>query len=167
MTEVHDAASRRCHPLGNSAVRREICEGCRRTRGGGVTSSANEAVVRRAIDAIWNHGDLDVADELFAPDYVNHDGVISDLVFGPEAVKISAALHRLAFPHLRVVVGELRANEDIVVLGWIATSGPDIESNQSLQGITRSRLRDGKIVESWTEWDEIGVLRKITPVPTE
>jgi len=45
----------------------------------GMNSESNEARVRRAIEAIWNRGDLDVADELFAPDYVNHDGVISDL----------------------------------------------------------------------------------------
>lgn len=48
--------------------------------------SAHEAVVRRAIEAIWNRGDLDVADELFAADYVNHHGLISDLILGPEAI---------------------------------------------------------------------------------
>jgi hypothetical protein len=68
-----------------------------------MNSESNEARLRRAIEAIWNRGDLDVADELFAPDYVNHDGVISDLVIGPEAITISAALH-LALPNLSVVV---------------------------------------------------------------
>jgi hypothetical protein len=46
--------------------------------------------VRWAIEAIWNRGDLDVADELFAADYVNHYGLIADLVFGPEPVLTSA-----------------------------------------------------------------------------
>ena|SRR5258708_5813375 len=129
--------------------------------------SANEALVRRAIGAIWNDGDLDVADELFAPEYVNHHGVISDLVFGPEAIKISAAFHRLAFPNLCVAVEVLSASEDTVVLGWTATSGSHVRSDQSLKGITRSRFVDGKIVESWTEWDQIGALWNLGPVPTE
>jgi hypothetical protein len=152
MTELHDAASRRCDSLGTN----------------GMNSESNEARVRRAIEAIWNRGDLDVADELFAPDYVNHDGVISDLVIGPEAIKISAALHRLAFPTLSVVVEELSAGEDTVVLGWTARSWPVDRpdgthggSNQSLKGITRSRFVDGKIVESWTECDRIGTFRNL------
>ena len=130
-------------------------------------SSANAALVRRAIDAIWNRGDLDVADELFAPEYVNHDGMIVDLVFGPEGVKISAAFHRLAFPNLCVAVEVLSASEDAVVLSWTATNGPDVWSGQSLKGITRSRVVEGKIVESWTEWDQTGALRNLRPVPSE
>ena len=138
MTELHDAASRRCDSLGTN----------------GMNSESNEARARRAIEAIWNRGD--------------HDGVISDLVIGPEAIKISAALHRLAFPNLSVVVEELSAGEDTVVLGWTARSWPVDRpdgthggSNQSLKGITRSRFVDGKIVESWTEWDRIGAFRNL------
>jgi len=139
-------------------------------------SCVNEALVRRAVDAIWNRGDLDVADELFGPGYVNHHGLIADLVLGPEAVKISAALHRLAVPGLCVVVEELSSNEDTVVLRWAArsrpvagTSGsPAVESCQkSRKGITRGRLAGGKIVESWTEWDRIGVLRGLGIVPND
>ena len=66
-----------------------------------MSSSNNEALVRRAVESIWNRGDLDLADELFAPDYVNHHGLIADVVRGPEAIKVSAALYRLAFPDLR------------------------------------------------------------------
>ena len=87
--------------------------------------SANEALVRRAIEAIWNRGDLDAADELFAADYVNHHGLIADLVLGPEAIKISAALYRVAFPGLHVSVEEISTVEDTVVLRWTARTAPD------------------------------------------
>jgi SnoaL-like polyketide cyclase len=139
-------------------------------------SSGNETLVRRAIAAIWNRGDLDVADELFAPEYVNHHGLISDLVRGPEAIKISAAFHRLAFPGLRVVIEDLNTDGDTVVLSWTATSESPGRaagrntlgtSERSLKGITRSRFADGKIAESWTEWNQIGVLRDLGFVPTE
>lgn len=136
--------------------------------------STHEALVRRGIEAIWNHGDFDVADDLFATDYVNHDGLIADLVIGPEAIKISAAMHRLAFPDLHVSVEEVETIEDTVVLHWVAMrqsatqSDSGGESNQeSLRGITRTRVADGKIVESWTEWDRIGVLGTLGLVPTE
>jgi len=138
-----------------------------------MSASANESLVRRAVDAIWNRGDLDVADELFAADYVNHDGLIADLVLGPEAIKISAALHRLAFPDLCVVVDELTTDEDTVMLRWTATraaadridGGTSASEQGSLTGITRSRVASGKITESWTEWDRVGVLRELGGVP--
>ena len=46
-------------------------------------TKTNEVLIRRVIDAIWNGGDLDVADELFASDYINHNGLIPDIVRGP------------------------------------------------------------------------------------
>jgi hypothetical protein len=122
--------------------------------------SANEALVLRAIEAIWNRGDLDAADELFADNYVNHYGLIPGLVLGPEAIKISAALYRVAFPGLQVAVDDVSIVEDTVVLKWTARDFPDRAWNgaverqpRSLTGITRTRIAAGKIIESWTEWD--------------
>jgi len=43
----------------------------------------NAELVRRAVEEIWNQGDLTLADVLFAPSYVNHGGLIPDLVCGP------------------------------------------------------------------------------------
>jgi len=138
-------------------------------------ASANEAMVRRAVQTIWNRGDLEVADELFACDYVNHCGLIVDLVRGPEAIKISAALYRLAFPDLRVDIEQLSSNADIIVLRWAARSGAPGATGghilgtgeRSLRGITRGRFAEGKIVESWTEWDQTGALRQLGVVPRE
>ena len=48
------------------------------------------ALVRRAVEAIWNRGELDQADGLVAADYINHGGLIPDVVRGPEAVKLCA-----------------------------------------------------------------------------
>ena len=104
---------------------------------------------------------------------MNHNGLIADLVLGPEAIKISAALYRVAFPGLHVSVEEIRTIEDTVVLRWTARTAADRQSSsavgsepKSLTGTTRSRIAAGKIIESWTEWDRIGVLRELG-VPTE
>lgn len=136
-----------------------------------MSASANEALVLKAIEAIWNRGDLDAADALFAPAYLNHYGLITDLVLGPEAIKISAAIYRLAFPGLHVSVEEISTVEDTVVLRWTARtnagrSGTPTTAPDVLTGITRSRIAAGKIIETWTEWNRVGVLRKLG-IPTE
>jgi hypothetical protein len=130
-----------------------------------MSAPAKEALVRRAVELIWNRGDLNAADELFAPSYVNHYGLIADLVIGPEAIKVSAALYRVAFPGLHVTVEEISTVEDTVVLRWNARTAagwPEaraVTSNSKfLTGTTRSCFVGGMIVESWTEWDRIGVL---------
>ena len=65
------------------------------------------AVVRRAVEEVWNQRDLDVADALFAPDYINHGGLIPDLVQGPEMIKISVALFRTAFPDFWITADDV------------------------------------------------------------
>ena len=135
-------------------------------------ASVNEAIVRRAIEDVWNRGDLAVADELFAPGFVNHNGLITDLVSGPEAIKISAAFYRLAFPDLHISVEALTIKEDTVVLSWTArrssSDDPDdgaFTANQKLlTGITRGRLADGKIIETWTEWNRVQALHDLGDV---
>jgi hypothetical protein len=80
------------------------------------------ALVRRAVEAIWNRGDLTLADAIFASDYRNHAGLITNLVRGPEAIKVSVALYRAAFPDLQISIDALTAKRDAVLLRWTAHS---------------------------------------------
>lgn len=124
----------------------------------------NHRLMRRAIEEIWNDGDLDLADRLFAPGYVNHGGLIPDLVRGPEAIKVSVVLYRRAFPQFRLTVIDLFAQEQSVALRWAAHRAPARDpSNGALDdkpgplfGMTIGRVSEGQIVESWTCWESGG-----------
>jgi hypothetical protein len=123
----------------------------------------------RAIEAICNGGDFAVADALFAPDYVNHGGLIPDLVRGPEALKVAVALYRAAFPDFHVTVRVLRVRAATVLLRWTAARHPaeaPADGNPpgehgGVTGITRGRLSGGRIAESWTRWDASRALRQL------
>ena len=129
-------------------------------------AAAHARLVRRVIEEIWNDGELDLADRLFAPGYVNHGGLIPDLVRGPEAIKLSVVLYRTAFPHFRVAVLDLVAQGPLVALRWAAHQTPahagvrDQEAGPStaepLLGMTFGRLEGGQVVESWTCWERGG-----------
>jgi predicted SnoaL-like aldol condensation-catalyzing enzyme len=115
-------------------------------------------IVHLVIDEIWNRGDLEMADAWFTHDYVNHGGLIPEVIRGPEAIKLSVALYRRAFPTFQIAVDELTTDSALIVLRWVAHSGPPLLDSAvprkgGLRGITRCRLRDGKIAESWTVWD--------------
>lgn len=112
------------------------------------------ALVQRVIDEIWNAGNVDLADELFAPTYVNHGGLIPDLVKGPEGIKFSVAFYRAAFPALHVAVDDLTVDKNAVTLCWTARGQTSINASATtLSGVTRSLVVGGQILESWTRWD--------------
>ena len=110
-----------------------------------------------------------MADELFSAAYLNHGGLIPDLVLGPEAIKVGVALQRTAYPNLRVTVEHLMAEGEMVAIRWVARSRPrggaihpSLEGDDgALAGMTFCRLSAGKIAESWTNWDAGDILRKL------
>jgi SnoaL-like polyketide cyclase len=129
----------------------------------------NAGVLRQAVERIWNCGDLTMADLLFDLTYVNHGGLIIDLVTGPEAIKTSVALYRTAFPDLHITIDRLVPDGEMVDLDWAAHALSDAYSldaghgshGETLTGTTRSRLCNGQIVESWTTWDGEDALRRL------
>jgi predicted SnoaL-like aldol condensation-catalyzing enzyme len=135
----------------------------------------NASIVRRVVENIWNLGDLPMADRLFAAAYVNHGGLIPDLVHGPEAIKMSVALFRTAFPEFHITIEGITAEGDTVDMHWAADSGPptvpataeDSDRGGRLTGTTLSSLAAGKIVESWTDWDHVNALQRPEIVPLD
>ncbi|HXN02476.1 MAG TPA: nuclear transport factor 2 family protein [Candidatus Dormibacteraeota bacterium] len=110
--------------------------------------------MQRIVDQIWNAGNLELADELFAATYVNHGGLIPDLVQGPEGIKFSVAFYRAAFPGLHLAVDHLDTDEDAITLSWTARGQTSADATGgTLTGVTRSLVVDGQILESWTSWD--------------
>ena len=129
----------------------------------------NVVVVRLAVEEIWNQGNLDLADTLFAAAYVNGGGLVPDLLRGPEAIKLASALHHTAFPRLHITIERMISEGALVAFQWLAraddTDRTLVDSldgpQQSLRGMTFCRLDSGKIIESWTNWDSTGVFRTI------
>jgi predicted ester cyclase len=70
-------------------------------------------------------------------------------------------MYRAAFPDVRISVDDVIAADDKVVLRWrsegthrgelagLAPTG----ARASVTGIGIDRWKDGKVVESWSEWD--------------
>jgi predicted SnoaL-like aldol condensation-catalyzing enzyme len=155
--------TRRCNDMGLQVLRRTDGQ----ERPWTVTAANNAQLVRQVIEEIWNGGDLDLADQVFAPDYVNHGGLIPDLVRGPEAIKVSVALYRLAFPEFRVAVVDLLAQGQTVALRWTARRSPGHDGGSdapnrdpdTLLGMTFARMIAGQIQESWTCYETAGAER--------
>ena len=137
-------------------------------------SEENKEKVRRFLQEAFNEGNLGVAHELFASNYVLHDPANPEEVRGPEGIKGFVQMYRSAFPDSHITVEDLIAEGDKVVtrfrargthqgeLFGVAPSGNQVE----VTGITISRFEGGKIAEDWTNSDTLGLMQQIGAVPS-
>ncbi len=136
-------------------------------------SEQNKAIARRALE-VFGNGDLDALDELVGERAVDHDTQNPHAdILGPEGVKRTVAMYRAAFSDLRITVEDQIAEGDKVVNRWTAkgTQDGDLPSlpatgrTNTVTGISIDRIEDGKIVESWGNWDTLGMLQQLGAMP--
>jgi steroid delta-isomerase-like uncharacterized protein len=134
----------------------------------------NEADTDRAgvFDEIFNQGKFQVADEIYARDFVNH-GVKSSV--GLKEDQDAARGWKEAFPDLKMVVILTVAEGDLVTVVWTASgtntgqgnglpaTGKKIES----RGITVWRIVGGKIREEWSEFDNLRLMQQLGVTPSQ
>jgi steroid delta-isomerase-like uncharacterized protein len=135
----------------------------------------NKAIVRREIEELFNHtGNLDVAEEVYAPGFVGHDPTMPEDLQGVEAAKQFAATFRSAFPDLTCTIEDQIAEGDKVVTRWSASGthqgeteelGPPTGNRMEITGISIERLSDGKVVESWDNYDALGMMQQLGHIP--
>ncbi len=136
-------------------------------------SRENMAAARRVLEEGFNQGSLDVLDEVCTEDFVDHDPLMGDR--DKEGVKQSISAYREAFPDLECVIEEIFAAGDKVVTRWSANGTfqnafmgqqPTGEKGTPVEGIGIDRFdEDGKIAESWGQWDTMQFMKNIGAVP--
>jgi steroid delta-isomerase-like uncharacterized protein len=134
-----------------------------------MTIEANRALILRFYEEVWNRGNVDVAQEVFAADYARHDLRPSVALPGPEGQAKIAADFRLAFPDLRMTVDLVVSEDDLVAARWTTTgthTGPWAQvaptgMHVTFSGMNVFRVRDGKIVELWNHRDDLGLMQQL------
>lgn len=125
------------------------------------TSQENMMIVRRFTDELYEKGNLDIAYEIVHEDHVLHVPAGVDYQSGRDGVQRRAAMFHGAFADLRFNIDEMFAVDDMVASHWtfIGTHNGEFLGVEptgkrvAVEGLSMSRIRDGKIVESWGFWD--------------
>jgi steroid delta-isomerase-like uncharacterized protein len=126
----------------------------------------NKAVARRVFEEIFNQGKFQVADEIYAKDFVNH-GLHRDAKLQED----QAAVHweKQALPDLKMTVNLMAAEGDLVTVVWTirgtntaaASPLPATGVKLELRGITVWHIIDGRIREEWTDFDTFQIIRQV------
>jgi steroid delta-isomerase-like uncharacterized protein len=137
-----------------------------------VSTEENKATFRRYVEEVGNEGNLDLADDVFDR-YLAHQPDGSVLERGPEDVKRFMGEFRSAFPDFHSTIEDQIAEGDRVVTRWrmrgthqgefrgIAPTGKELD----ITGIGIFRFSDGKVVESWDNFDQLGMMRQLGAIP--
>ena len=135
-------------------------------------ATGNKEIVRRALEDSWQ--DPSVFDELISSDYVGYDPALPEPIRGPQGAKNNFKQYSDAFEGAHITVKDQIAEGDAVATRWegrgrhtgelmgIPPTGKEIV----VEGLNLTRLRDGKIVEEWSNWDTIGMLQQIGAIPS-
>jgi steroid delta-isomerase-like uncharacterized protein len=120
-----------------------------------MSAEENRAVVHRAED-LWNTGNLVIADEIYATEFINHDPGAPD-VRDRETYKGFIAAVRAGMPDFHVTIEDMIAEGDKVASRWTASGThqgelvgiPPTGKQVMWTGMTIYRFAEGKIVEAW------------------
>lgn len=137
-------------------------------------SASAEAILRRMFDEVINQGRLEVVDELFAEDYVDH-GPMGDIA-GREGFKQMVAQWRAGVPDVHCEVDTVVVQGDLVA--WLVrATGTHTGDGLGFPATGRrfatvsanvGRMRDGQAVEHWAEQGMFPMLTQlgVLPVPS-
>jgi steroid delta-isomerase-like uncharacterized protein len=138
-----------------------------------MSAEGNKAMVRRINDELISQGRMEVADELFAPTFVDHSA-FPGVLPTRDGVKQLFAMFRAAFPDLHVTIQDQVAEGDKVVtrktfhgthhgdLMGIPPTGKQV----SFGTIDILRVVDGRAVDHWTVVDQMSLMQQLGVIPT-
>lgn len=122
---------------------------------------------RRIFEEIWNKQNLSAADEIIAPNFVDHDPQSS--VQGLEGYKQFVRYYLTAFPDSHFTVEDEISEGQMVVTRWTVNGThtgnlgaiPATGRKVSVTGISCARVENGKVAEAWSNWDTLGMMQQL------
>jgi predicted ester cyclase len=139
-----------------------------------MSTEQNKTLLLRLLEEVFNRGNISLVDELFAPDFVEHEELPPGIPPGREAVKQLSSMFRSAFPDFKVTIDDITAEGDkVVVRGiWSGTHKGEFMGiaptgkSASFGVIDIVRIAGGKVVEHWGQMDNLRMMQQLGVIPT-
>ena len=137
-----------------------------------MSTEENKALVRRFYEEI-DKGNLDAMDELVAEDYVDHSPPpLPGLAHGREGVKQAFRIFREATPGYHQIEEQIAEGDKVVTRltaygkheGYLP-GAPRTGNELKMGSITIHRIANGRLVEKWSQKDNLSFLVQIGVMP--
>jgi steroid delta-isomerase-like uncharacterized protein len=133
----------------------------------------NKDIVRRFVDDVFVRGSREAVDRLLADDFVSHSWPSSE--DGDPKADLKRAMDRVAagLADASFTVEDLVAEGDLVAARLTASATQVGElmgmapsgKRYTIEEIHLFRVRDGRLVEHWHQFDQLGMMRQLGAMP--
>ena len=125
----------------------------------------NKQLAIRWFEEIWNRGNRDVIAQLFAPDGVHYDG--ATIIRGPAEFEHFYDRLRAQFSEIKISPVLVLAEGDLICVHWFSeVKRTAIGKSAHITGTSIVRIKDGRFVEAWQNWDAAGLAAQLSGQPT-
>jgi steroid delta-isomerase-like uncharacterized protein len=139
-----------------------------------MSTEQNKALVRQMVEEVFNRGNVSLADEFLAPDFVEREELPPGIPRDREGVKLLTTLLRSAFPDFKATLEDIVAEGDRVVIRqtWSGTHQgefmgvPPTGRTVSFGVIDILRVAGGKCQEHWGQMDTMSLMQQLGALPT-
>jgi steroid delta-isomerase-like uncharacterized protein len=137
-------------------------------------SEQNKALSRRNFEEVWNQRKLNVIDELVASNSVLYEpSVPGGKVNGTQGYRLYVETYLAAFPDAHFTIQDQIADGDKVATRWTASGThkgalmgiAPTGKHATATGITIDRYQNGKAVETFTNFDTLGMFQQLGVIP--
>jgi steroid delta-isomerase-like uncharacterized protein len=133
----------------------------------------NEAIIRRYIEVGWSTGDMSAVEDAIDPSYRRHQPNMVMPVESEKDLEQLIGMYRAGVPDLDIRIQHIVGEGDWVVtrvickgthtgeLAGIPPTGKSLEFTAS----DIFQMADGKVIESWHNVDDFGLLQQLGVIP--
>jgi predicted SnoaL-like aldol condensation-catalyzing enzyme len=125
-----------------------------------MTTDDNKALVRRFIREIFEQGRVESVDELCAEDFIGHTwGEMDRDGLRKTTARVGEALADVHF----TVEDEIAEGDRVAVRVTASARQVGVGRSYTIGEIHIFRFRDGKVIEHWHQYDQLGRARQLQP----
>ena len=138
-----------------------------------MSADDNKALVRRFVTDAWNKHNPAVVDEIYAANFVDRSPDTPGIAHTRDGLKQFIGVYLRGFPDANITIDDQLVEGDKVVTRWTGRGTqtgefmemPPTGKTVAVPGVQIDRFSGGRIVESWTYFDQLGMLQQLGAIP--
>jgi steroid delta-isomerase-like uncharacterized protein len=127
----------------------------------------NKAIVKHLIEELWSRRNFSILDEVYSPEVLYHGPSIE--LHNLDELKNLINDFSIAFHDTKMTVKDQIAKDDMVVTKFFYEGVhkrsfrniPPTGKKIMIKGVAIDRLVNGKIVDEWDMFDELGMMKQL------
>jgi len=140
-----------------------------------MSTDQNKTIARRIVEEGWTKHNPMILEQLISPDAPLHDPQNPTIAKGPQGAKSTLATYLKAFPDVKITIEREIADGDYVVQQLLLTGTntgefngvPATDKKVNVTGVMTSKIKDGKVIETWSLFDSLTLMQQLGLVPAQ